>query len=67
MELTRDRSYVNITKRSDNLYNVWCLGMMTMPISELKNYSSRWVCIGVTETFNKGMVLANDFFVKEVK
>ena len=65
--MERFRPYVDITKRSDKLYNVWCLAIMTMPIYELRTYSSRWVCIGVTETFNKGMVLANDFFVKEVK
>ena len=65
--MQQDSSYINITKRSDNLYNVWCLAIMTMPISELQKYSSEWVCIGVAETFNKGMVLANEFFVKGEK
>jgi hypothetical protein len=65
--MERFRPYVDITKRSDKLYNVWCLAIMTMPIYELRTYSSRWVCIGVTNTFEKGRALAHEFFVKDIK
>jgi|TARA_R110002020_G_scaffold9346_1_gene36956 hypothetical protein len=59
------KAYIDIIKRSDKLYNVWCLAWLTMPIHELQAYSSRWVCIGVTKTFEKGRTLAHEFFVSD--
>jgi hypothetical protein len=55
---------IDIQKRHDELYNVWCHADLVLRRDDLMNYSSDWIVIGTATSFNRAMALANDFLVQ---
>ena len=59
------KPFVDLVKRPDGLYNVWIWASMAIPRYRLYNYSSNWLVMGVTKTFDQGMRLAERYFVEK--
>ena len=59
------KPFVDLVKRPDGLYNVWIWASMAIPRYRLYNYSSNWLVMGVTKTFDQGMTLAGMYFVEK--
>jgi len=60
-----NKPFLDLVKRPDGLYNVWIWASMVIPSYRLRNYSSKWLVMGVTKTFEQGRKLAERYFVKK--
>lgn len=61
----KSKPFVDLVKRSDGLYNVWIWASMVISPYKLHDYSSKWLVMGVTKTFDQGMRLAERYFVEK--
>ena len=61
----KSKPFVDLVKRPDGLYNVWIWASMVIPSYRLRNYSSKWLVMGVTKTFDQGMTLAGMYFAEK--
>ena len=57
-----NKPFIDLVKRPDGLYNVWIWASMVIPSYRLRNYSSKWLVMGVTKTFDQGMTFAGMYF-----
>ena len=57
-----NKPFLDLVKRPDGLYNVWIWASMVIPSYRLRNYSSKWLVMGVTKTFDQGMTFAGMYF-----
>jgi hypothetical protein len=59
---------IEIKKRAyDGLYNVWANAQTFVDQMQLSNYSSKWVVIGVSNSFHGGLNEAKKYYAKIIK